>query len=123
MDMFTKLKSLFYLCEVDGEIMSSLEIDEIIAAEIESEQRINQALVESKEKIKLAHLEALSKLEASKDKLVSKRNQALEAAKVEAELLRQKRLDENRLALSEIKEGAKLKINTAVDLVIERIVK
>lgn len=123
MDMFTKLKSLFFLCEVDGEIMSSLEIDEIIAAEIESEQMINQALVESKEKIKLAHLEALSKLEASKDKLLSKRNQALEAAKVEAELLRQKRLDENRLALSEIKEGAKLKINTAVDLVIERIVK
>lgn len=123
MDMFTKLKLLFYLCEMDGEIMSSLEIDEIIVAEVESEQMINQALVESKEKIKQAHLEALSKLEESKNNLLNKRNQVIEAARIEAELLRQKRLDENRLTFIEIKEGAKLKLNTAVDLVIERIVK
>lgn len=103
--------------------MENDDLARINAAEIEAETLINQALQQSKERIKEAERLELQRIEKAKEKLVITQKKGVDHEFRVAEEMNQHRLDEWRLSTIKLKERAKARYGTVIDLIMERIVR
>lgn len=103
--------------------MENDDLARINAAEIEAETFINQALQQSKDRIKEAEQLAHQRIEKAKEELVITQKKVVDHEYKLAEEMNQHRLEEWRLSTIKLRERAKARYGTVIDLIMERIVR
>lgn len=103
--------------------MENDDLARINAAEGEAEALINQALQQSKERIKEAERLEQQRIEKAKEDIVITQKKGVDHEVQLAEEMNHHRLEEWRLSTIKLKERARTRYGTVIDLIMERIVR